>query len=62
MSDARLYEMERQFLEQHKDAHLLVVDAKTGKVHEAVYHSIWKQISDDEKRFWALVAEAMENE
>jgi hypothetical protein len=62
MSEARLYEMEQQFLEQHQNADLLICDTKSGKVHEAVYHSIWKKISDDEKRFWILVAQAMANE
>lgn len=54
----RLYEMEREFLEQHKNADLLICDTKTGKVHEAVYHSVWKKISDDER----LVAERMAGE
>lgn len=59
MTTSRFYEMEREFLERHKNADLLVVDSKTGKVQEAIYHSIWKQIADDEKRFWRLVAEEM---
>jgi hypothetical protein len=57
------YELQRQWLEKHRDAHNLVYDTKSGLPVKAEYiNPIYQAYVADPERFFAKVRELMEDQ